>query len=227
MVSSAHCCLCLLPASMSRPVQPVLCQSVWPRPVASMWPVCPCDQLLGAMKPGHQLSTAWSDQLRDEPDHWLPLYFTRWLETPTTSGSQIFKVIFQISRSHRPKNFQSIQGFWPFYGEYMAGMAWNLVCRCFLTTFTQNWLDFGHTVDFPNLGSILTQWNRSNLGILGISLRTNGRNGLKFVGGDVAISVYDWFDWWQFHFMGILVCDSFSLWPFRSVASSVCGRCSL
>ena len=176
--------------------------SVWPRPVASMWPVCPCDQLLGAMKPGHQLSTAWSDQLRDEPDHWLPLYFTRWLETPTTSGSQIFKVIFQISRSHRPKNFQSIQGVWPFYGEYMAGMAWSLVCRCFLTTFTQNWLDFGHTVDFPNLGSILTQWNRSNLGILGISLRTNGRNGLKFVGGGML----------PFQSMTGLIGGSFILW---------------
>ena len=35
---------------------------------------------------------------------WLPWYFIRWLETPMTCGSQISKVIWQISRSHRPQN---------------------------------------------------------------------------------------------------------------------------
>ena len=34
----------------------------------------------------------------------LPCYFIIWLETPTACGSQIFKVLWQISRSHRPKN---------------------------------------------------------------------------------------------------------------------------
>ena len=33
--------------------------------------------------------------------HRLPWYFIIWLETPTACGSQIFKVIWQISRSHK------------------------------------------------------------------------------------------------------------------------------
>ena len=36
------------------------------------------------------------------------------------------------------------------------------------------------SVDFSNFGAILTEWNRSNLGFLGISRRTHGGNGLKF-----------------------------------------------
>ena len=36
--------------------------------------------------------------------HRLPWYFIIWLETPTACGSQIVRVIWQISRSHRPKN---------------------------------------------------------------------------------------------------------------------------
>ena len=35
--------------------------------------------------------------------HRLPWYFIIWLETPTACGSQFFKVIWQISKSHRPK----------------------------------------------------------------------------------------------------------------------------
>ena len=36
------------------------------------------------------------------------------------------------------------------------------------------------SVDFSNFGTILTQWNGSNLGFLGISWRTHRENGLKF-----------------------------------------------
>ena len=36
--------------------------------------------------------------------HRLLWYFIRWLETPIACGSQISKAIWQISRSHRPKN---------------------------------------------------------------------------------------------------------------------------
>ena len=39
--------------------------------------------------------------------HRLPWYFIRWLETPTACGSQISKVMWQISWSHRPKQGKS------------------------------------------------------------------------------------------------------------------------
>ena len=35
--------------------------------------------------------------------HRLPWYFIIWLDTTSACGSQIFKVMWQISRSHRPK----------------------------------------------------------------------------------------------------------------------------
>ena len=54
--------------------------------------------------------------------HRLPQCFMRWLETPTVCGSQIFKVIWQISRSHRKKNSETgqINGFRAFSGERMG-----------------------------------------------------------------------------------------------------------
>ena len=55
--------------------------------------------------------------------HRLPWYFIRWLETPTACGSQISKVIWQISRSHRPKKPSEtgqIRGFRVFSGERMG-----------------------------------------------------------------------------------------------------------
>ena len=55
--------------------------------------------------------------------HRLPWYFIRWLEIPTACGSQIFMVIWQISRSHRPKNLSEsgqIQGLRAFSGERMG-----------------------------------------------------------------------------------------------------------
>ena len=55
--------------------------------------------------------------------HRLPWYFNRWLETPTACGSQISEVIWQISRSHRPKKPSEtgqIQGFRVFSGERMG-----------------------------------------------------------------------------------------------------------
>ena len=54
--------------------------------------------------------------------HRLPWYFILWLVTPTACGSQIFKVIWQISRSHRPKKLSEtgqIKGFRAFSGERM------------------------------------------------------------------------------------------------------------
>ena len=55
--------------------------------------------------------------------HRLHWYFIRWLETPTACGSQISKVIWQISRSHRPKKNKEtgqIHGFRVFSGERMG-----------------------------------------------------------------------------------------------------------
>ena len=52
--------------------------------------------------------------------HRLPWYFIMWIETLTACGSQIFKVIWQISRSHRQKKLSEtgpIKGFRAFSGE--------------------------------------------------------------------------------------------------------------
>ena len=58
---------------------------------------------------------------------WLHWYFIRWLETPTACDSQIFKVIWQISRSHRPKKKWngSNQGFSGIFWRTHGGRAWN------------------------------------------------------------------------------------------------------
>ena len=134
--------------------------------------------------------------------HRLHWYFIRWLETPTACGSQISKVIWQISRSHRPKkpsDTGQIQGFrvfsgermgkrpeipyaavsWPpnyilitvcwfywfwwhfdsmkyfkcvvsvFDGERMTVMAWNLACRCILTTLRTAYI-WSRSADIPH-----------------------------------------------------------------------------
>ena len=72
--------------------------------------------------------------------HWLPWYFIRWLEKPTACGSQIFKVIWQISRSHRPKK-----------PSETGQIRFDLI---------RFW---SRSVDFTNFGGILTQWNISNV----------------------------------------------------------------
>ena len=79
--------------------------------------------------------------------HRLPWYFIIWLETPTACGSQIYKVIWQISGSHRQiKNSETgqIKGFRAFSGERMregpeipyADVSWPPpVCRGWLYVF--------------------------------------------------------------------------------------------
>ena len=60
--------------------------------------------------------------------HRLPWYFTRSMKTPTAFGFRIFMVIYQITRSHRTKNFR-VSGIF----LAMQGMPWNLTCWWILT----------------------------------------------------------------------------------------------
>ena len=52
-------------------------------------------------------------------------------------------------------------------------------CMLIYPDHLQKWLG-SWSVDFCNFGSILTQWNESNLGFPGFSWRTHGGNGLKY-----------------------------------------------
>ena len=76
------------------------------------------------------------------------------------------------------------------------------------------------SVDFSNFGTILTWWNESNLGFLGISRRTHGGNGLKFC----TLMYLDHFQNWLVYGHSLLIfsCDQAALQMVFSVCPSVC-----
>ena len=75
------------------------------------------------------------------------------------------------------------------------------------------------SVDFSHFGVILTWWNRSNLGFLGISWRTHWGNGLKFCMLMYPNHRQNWLDYG--HSFLIFSCDQAALWMVQSVCLSV------
>ena len=94
--------------------------------------------------------------------HRLPWYFIRWLETLTACGSQISKVIWQISRSHRPKKQVKRVKFRVF--GYFLENAWGNGLKYHMLLYPDHLILFwSRSADFTNFGGILTQWNISNV----------------------------------------------------------------
>ena len=80
---------------------------------------------------------------------------------------------------------------------------------------------WSRSVDFSNFGTILTQWNGSNLGFPGISQRTHGGNGLKCC----MLMYLDHLQNCLVYAHGLLICQIFALfwlsetgqiWGFRA-----------
>ena len=86
-------------------------------------------------------------------------------------------LIFLILALFRLSETGQIWGSRAFPGERMEKMASNFAPWCILITFRMInlWL---WSVDFSYFGTILTKWNGSNLGFLGISWKMHGGNGL-------------------------------------------------
>ena len=88
-----------------------------------------------------------------------------WLETPTVCGSKIFKVIWQISRSHRPQNLVKRVKLSVF--RYVLENAWGKGLKYCMLMYPDHLIRFwSRSVDFTNFGGILTQWNISNVWFL-------------------------------------------------------------
>ena len=94
--------------------------------------------------------------------HRLPWYFIRWLETPTAFGSQIFKVIWQILRSHSPKKL--VKRVKSMVFVHFLENAWRKGLKYHMLLYPDHLIRFwSRSVDFTNFGGILTQWNISNV----------------------------------------------------------------
>ena len=95
--------------------------------------------------------------------HRLPWYFIRWLETPTPFGSQIFKVIWQISRSHSPPKNLVKRVKSRVFGHFLEN-AWGKGLKYHMLMYPDHLIRFwSRSVDFINFDGILTQWNISNV----------------------------------------------------------------
>ena len=109
---------------------------------------------------------------------------------------------------------------WSFHaptGKSIEGMAWNLMCWCNLTpsVLIRFW---SQSIDFPHLGTILTEWGVLNLGSPCFFSRMHGRNSMKFgmlvypghrqnclnFSQSVLILAQFWLNWSNFGFPGFL-----------------------
>ena len=94
--------------------------------------------------------------------HRLPWYFIRWLETPTACGSQMFKVILQISRSHRPKKSLVKRAKLRVFGHFLEN-ARGKGLKYRMLMYPDHLIRFwSRSVDFTNFVGILTHWNMSH-----------------------------------------------------------------
>ena len=111
--------------------------------------------------------------------HRLPWYFIRWLETPTACGSQIFKVIRQISRSHRPKKTQVKRVKSRVFGHILE-KAWGKGLKYHMLLYPDHLIRFCHGLLI--LLILVAFWLNETFQMCGFRIwwRTHDSNGLKF-----------------------------------------------
>ena len=106
------------------PLMSQVIDQVWRKVVGcSNWPVMRVPQFKALRRnenPGKEYPEVW---------HAVMAYFQDWLDF----GHSL--LIFFILAAFWLYERGQIGGFWAFSGEHMWGMAWNLTCRCILTSF--------------------------------------------------------------------------------------------